>query len=88
MAGKKCKDHLGNEFSSTVAMCRHWGISRVTYRGRINSGWAQKDALETPAYVKEKPCTDHLGNQFVSNKAMCEYWGISLTSFKSRIAMG
>ena len=32
-----CKDHLGNEFPSKSAMCKHYGISKDTFKKRIES---------------------------------------------------
>lgn len=43
--GKKCIDHLGNEYPSLLAMCRHYGIHRMKYKNRIKLGWSQEDAL-------------------------------------------
>ena len=39
------KDHLGNEFTSIEAMCKHYGISTKVYYYRVRSGWTKEMAL-------------------------------------------
>ena len=49
------KDHEGNDFDSTTAMCRHYKIKHKTFLARIQRHWTLKDALTTPRYqhIKE-----------------------------------
>ena len=82
-----CKDHLGNEFPSTQAMCEHYGIDRNVFDHRIyEKHMPIKDALTKPTRKQHNgPCKDHLGNEFPSQKAMCDYYGINMNTFKGRI---
>ena len=48
----KTKDHLGNEFPSKAAMCRHYGISPSTLSGRLKRGMTLAEALLTPKETK------------------------------------
>jgi hypothetical protein len=48
MSKVKATDHLGNEFSSVMAMCKHYGVRRQLYYKRMLLGWTQKMALTTP----------------------------------------
>lgn len=41
----KCRDHLGQEFSSIRAMCKHWGVLQSTYYGRKKAGRTLEEAL-------------------------------------------
>ena len=67
--GKKCKDHLGNEYGSVAQMCKHYGISQPTYLCRINKGWSIEKAL-TNHINNGKIIYDHLGNKFKSISSM------------------
>lgn len=44
----KIKDHLGKEFKSKRAMCKHWGVSESTFASRIKSGMSIEEALTKP----------------------------------------
>lgn len=85
----RCKDHLGNEFSSKREMCEYWDIDYKTFLNRVNRfGWALDKALTAPVNNDggfKKPCRDHLGNKFSSKKEMCEYWGIPYNLFTHRV---
>lgn len=43
-----CTDHLGNNFPSKTAMCKHYGVSKQLFFNRIQIGWSVEDALTTP----------------------------------------
>jgi hypothetical protein len=43
----KCKDHLGNEFSSILEMCEYYSINHQAFRHRIKRGWNIEKALTT-----------------------------------------
>jgi len=88
MAGKKCKDHLGQEFPTGAAMCKYWGIDRRTYDTRVRNGWTQKDALEGSKRRTPQECTDHLGQKFNSLNEMCRYWKIDRVTYYKRIQKG
>ena len=82
-----CKDHLGNEFPSKSAMCKHYGIDKKTYVDRIEKRhMSLKDALTTPVKKQHNgPCKDHMGNKFPSITAMCKHYGIGIDTFNKRI---
>ena len=82
-----CKDHLGNEFPSTQAMCEHYGIDRNVFDYRIyEKHMPIKDALTKPTRKQHNgPCKDHLGNEFPNQKAMCKHYGISYDTFYRRM---
>lgn len=84
--GKKCKDHLENEFNSVQEMCNYWNINYSTFRGRINRKWKLKDALIVE--VKDNKCFDHLGNEYNNQVEMCKHWKISDNTFRERIRIG
>lgn len=84
------RDHLGQEFISIGAMCRHWGISEKVYwsRKRI-CRWPLDKILTEP--VRERDDTanavaikDHLGRPFKSISAMCRHWKIGLSTYRER----
>lgn len=80
---KKYTDHLGQEFPSIAAMCRHWNIRKDTFTRRTDKyNWPLEKALTTPS---TETYTDHKGNNFNSLNEMCEYWGITYSTYKNRI---
>ena len=87
---KKCKDHLGNEYSSIKDMCAVYSIKPCTYTRRIKVyGWSIEKALTTPVkHNGGKYCYDHEGRRFKSEKLMCEYWNIERKTFRYRIEHG
>ena len=77
-----CEDHLGNEFPSINAMCKHYGIKPATLYTRMNKNhMSLKKALTKPQTIYK----DHLGNEFPSKTAMCEHYGVTCTTFDNRI---
>ena len=81
-----CKDHLGNEFPSINAMCKHYGIDRTVFNYRRNEKhMSLKETLTMPVEKKHNgSCKDHLGNVFPNKQAMCEHYGISTDTFNKR----
>ena len=85
------KDHLGQEFPSKDAMCRHWGIDRQVFFGRQKLGWPLKDILTTPKNTVAKnsvQITDHEGNAFNSISDLCRHWHIGLSTYRERRKRG
>ena len=41
-----CKDHLGNEYPTTRAMCEAWNIDYDLYLARLRNGFSVQKALE------------------------------------------
>lgn len=87
---KACKDHLGNEFESLTAMCKHYGLSTCAYKNRLAKGWSLQQALETPnaKFLPESKRTDHLGNVYETAKAMVSHYGLTLDTYNRRIKIG
>lgn len=87
-----CKDHLGQEFVSVSAMCRHWNIPTSTFHNRMNSpNYTLEQALTLPPDNHRNAgdkCLDHLGHPFKSKREMCEYWHIPRAVFFGRIRLG
>ena len=82
-----CKDHLGNEFPSINAMCKHYCINRTIFNYRRNEKQMSiEEALTTPVEKRQTgSCKDHLGNVFPSKKAMYKYYDISKDIVNKRI---
>ena len=88
---KPCRDHLGREFPSKVAMCRHWGVEWGTFRHRMRAGWGLERALTgspSKGAPLSRPCRDHLGREFPSIAAMCRAWDVSYPTYSYRMASG
>ncbi len=89
--GKKCVDHLGNEYDSISAMCRKYNINSTLFRMRRKLGDSVERALR-PAAVKGKgigqKCVDHLGNEYRSVKSMCDHYQIRAYVLKYRLEHG
>ena len=53
---KRVTDHLGNEYDTTLEMCRTYGIRTGTFSSRLKRGWSLEDALTKPAsYSSDRP---------------------------------
>ena len=92
--GNMVQDHLGREFVSIGAMCRHWGLSEKVYwsRKRICK-WPMDKILTTPVRERDDaanavPVSDHLGQPFKSISAMCRHWNIGLSTYRERRKRG
>ena len=80
---RKCKDHLGNTFSSVKEMCKHWGIPPQVFLQRMRvSKWDAKTALTTP--IKRSVIVDHKGNCYPSVKVMCYTYNIPPETYYAR----
>ncbi|ADL36337.1 hypothetical protein bpr_II400 (plasmid) [Butyrivibrio proteoclasticus B316] len=75
---KPCKDHLGNEFKSMVAMARYYGKSPKAISACIKSGGNLKKLLAEDRIAEY---TDHLGNIFASKSAMLKHYQIAQGTF-------
>lgn len=83
-------DHKGYLFKSINEMCKHWNISRNTYKLRISSGWNIEDALTKPPLyeLQSIPSKDHLGHSYKSIASMCKVYGVVPRTFVCRIKSG
>ncbi len=84
-------DHTGQPWPSESDMCRHWGVSLSTYKGRLSRGWTREQALTVSAKghgpkqkTKKKLVYDHTGQGFVSISAMCRHWHLDEKVYWSR----
>ena len=87
---KPCKDHLGNEFKSKAALCRHYGISTELFTQRQLKGMSLEDSLK-PAGISPwagKKCKDHLGNEFKTRKEMTQHYNVPFNVFSNRLYNG
>lgn len=88
---EKVYDHLGNEFESPQAMCKHYRVYYKDYLlylkcGRTLEYILTKENLKYPS--SGIGCSDHLGNQFESITDMCKYWGIHTATYYEEINRG
>ncbi len=83
------KDHLGQEFKSIAAMCRHWNINVYTFLARKSRGVNIEDALTRKKCNGDCiPARDHLGKDYVSLSAMARAYGLSPHALYSRLNRG
>lgn len=88
---KKYKDHLGQEFPSQSALCRHYNILPNVLNNRLRWGWSLERALTEPVHCagsEGKVCKDYLGNSFKTIKDMCKHYGVSYISYYTRLKKG
>lgn len=88
-----CKDHLGNEYPTTRAMCEAWNIDYDLYLARLRNGFSVQKALEklTPRdkyAALYNGLVDINGVEYKTLTAMCQAWGISVKCFVGRIERG
>ena len=84
---KKIIDHLGNEFSSTAELCKHYNISKKLYQSRKKAGWNIEKILTTP-HKNTKTTTDHFGNTYKNQHQMCKEYQIAQATVTHRLAKG
>ncbi len=70
----KVHDPYGIEYESETEMCRHFGVSRCTYRSRLDMGWSQEESLT----AKPGKHFEVLDNPIVYNNT--EYWSYTSLS--------
>ena len=88
-----CKDHLGNEYPTTRAMCEAWNIDYDLYLARLRNGFSVQKALEklTPSdkdAALYNGLVDMNGVKYKTLTAMCQALGISVKCFVGRIERG
>ena len=81
---ERVKDHKGNGYPSTVAMCKAYGINEGTYRRRRKHGASLEEALTSNIVRQAKKVQDHLGNWYPSINAMCKAYGITTSAYCRR----
>lgn len=72
-----CKDHLGNEYPTTRAMCEAWNIDYDLYLARLRNGFSVQKALEklTPSdkdAALYNGLVDMNGVKYKTLTAMCQ----------------
>lgn len=88
-----CKDHLGNEYPTTRAMCEAWNIDYDLYLARLRNGFSVQKALEKLTPMDKDAAlynglVDINGVEYKTLTAMCQAWGISVKCFVGRIERG
>ncbi len=87
MSKTKCKDHLGNEFSSIAAMCRYWNINTSIYNNRMRMKWSLEKTLTTPI----KTCRsviDDKGIEYKSIKELAKAYNLTEATIYYRLQKG
>lgn len=74
---RKACDHTGQEFRSLTEMCRKYGVSKTTYRGRMALGWSVEKALTTPEGQNKKAAATADGMTLPSLRALQNFYGMS-----------
>ena len=73
----KCADHLGNQYDSFDKMCKIYGLSPSTVRGRMKSGKSLQASLSGGKYKTYGPyIVDHFGNSYRSLEELKRAWNI------------
>ena len=88
---KRVTDHLGNEYASETEMCRIYGLSRCTYRSRLDMGWSQEEALTAKSGAHFETLSTPLvyeGKEYWSYSALGKATGLVDTSLKQIIQKG
>lgn len=86
----RVKDHLGQEYNTTLEMCKAYSLEYATYFRRKKKGMSTEEALTKPVKKRSKAenITDHLGKTYSSKLAMTKAYGIAHTTYTQRIANG
>lgn len=85
------KDFKGIEYPSETAMCRRYGISRCTYRSRLDMGWTQEEALTGKPGIHFKTLDEPIiynGKEFWSYSAIGKEIKISDVKIKQCVEKG
>lgn len=74
-------DHKGSKFTSVVAMCKHWGISKDAYYRRLSRGWSLERTLSSSIKEVRKSTSyiDFKGNVFPSVSSLAKEYGVSIS---------
>ena len=83
MNTKKCKDHLGNKFSSITEMCNYWNISKPTYKYRQKKGLTLEQTL-TGIYPHTKKPSKNPRKKYILSKKEMEWIRKNLPKYSNR----
>ena len=94
-------DHLGIDYGTIAAKCKHYNVNISTYEARKCRGYSEEDALlgtNKEHYNKERKkkqscrCNysveDCYGNVFNSVTEKCKHYGVNRGTYTSRIDRG
>jgi hypothetical protein len=84
--GTPVRCHKGVLYTSTVSMCRAYGVSPSTYSRRIKKGVKSERALKPERVLRA--AVDHKGVEYVSVDALVAAYGIDRQSFSTRLRRG
>lgn len=86
----KYKDHLDILYNNFNDMCRNYGISPSTVRGRLKRGLTLEQALTSKKTLIDcnKIYVDHEGNRFTYLADMCKHWNITPQCLRDRLKQG
>ena len=86
---KTIKDHLGNEFRSLSAKCKHYGISVSGYKRRIKNGYTEEQALTEPAKINcKRQSVEYKGMKFKSISEACEKLNVKKSRYSYLSGLG
>lgn len=83
--GSRCTDPRGVRHASIGAMCDAWGVSKGTYRSRLDRGWSCEQALSG---FGPNSVVDHRGTRYPNLAAMCRAYGIDTREYLRRRKQG
>ena len=98
----KCKDYLGNEYKTKLAMCHAYNININTFDNRIKAGMSLEEALTTPNQKPRKKqrkqhgqqrkgtyaYIDHNGDTHKNISEACRQYGITYSAFYEKLMKG
>ena len=76
------RDHLGKTYKSFSAMCRAWGIERVTVEKRLERGLSIAEALTRKQWSREHVINGHT---YSNVDEICKAYGIARSNMEYRI---
>lgn len=86
---KTIKDHLGNEFRSLSAKCKHYGISVSGYKRRIKNGYTEEQALTETAKINcKRQSVEYKGMKFKSISEACEKLNVKKSRYSYLSGLG
>lgn len=79
---KTITDHLGNEFRSLSAKCKHYNISISGYKRRIKEGYSEEQALTEPLKLNcRKQSVEYKGKKYKSISEACRRLNIKKSRY-------
>lgn len=76
------RDHLGKTYKSFSAMCRAWGVGRVTVEKRLERGLSMEEALTRKQWSREHIINGHA---YSNVDEVCKAYGIAKRNMYYRL---